>query len=285
MEKNLSDANIIDEIKKRFDEKNELISKLKNDLQTTKEKLFDSEHIKTKFLSIIRNELKNPVSAISGLSKLVAQKDFNSFEEVKTILHTIQAESLRFSLQLDNILTAASFEGGENYNFLSLFDINELIEEVVDSYSDEIKSRDKKIETDFFKPLKIYADKEKIKLVLKNLFDNCIKFSEENIKIKVFEKNKKVILSFFNDGYEINKKNHNSIFQRFHPLDSGLSRKHCGTGLGLCVCAAIAENHGGKIDFSSGNGKGTVFDVELPLNTDELQNNGEADFEEGFVIL
>ncbi|MGE4519035.1 MAG: sensor histidine kinase [Desulfobacteraceae bacterium] len=284
MKNNLSEENLLDEFKKKFDEKNILISELKSELEITREKLYDSEHLKTKFLSIIRNELKNPVSAISGLSKLVAQKDFDSVDEIKNILKTIRLEAVRFSLQLDNVLAASSFEGGDNNLFLSVFDLEELINDVKNSYSDETEAREKEIYTEFKESVKIYADREKIKLAFKNIFDNAVKFSEKTVKINVFKKNNNILISFFNDGYEIQEKDHHKVFDRFNPINSGLSRKHCGVGLGLCVCSAVIDAHGGKIDFFSGKGSGTVFQVELPLDENQGEGNDDSS-DQGFVIL
>jgi signal transduction histidine kinase len=281
----LTDDFLIDEIKNRFTEKNNQILQLSFELDELRKKLFDSEHLKTKFLSIIRNELKNPVSAISGLSKLVVQKDFDSVEDIKKIMSTIRLEAVKFALQLDNVLIASSYEGGDNNLFLSGFDLCELIYQVKRSFEDEIKSRQKIVETQMDHEIKIYADREKLKLVFKNFLDNALKFSEKNIKIIVLKRKNSAVVSFYNDGYEIEEKNHHRIFERFSPLDSGLSRKYSGVGLGLCVCGAIIESHGGKTDFSSGQGSGTLFEIELPLDD---KSQGEADdieSGEGFIIL
>jgi len=285
MKNNITDEFLLEEIKNRLSEKNNKILQLSSDLEEAREKLFDSEHLKTKFLSIIRNELKNPVSAISGLSKLVAQKDFDSAAEIKNVLNTIRLEAIKFALQLDNVLTASSFEGGENNSFLSGFDLCELIYEVKRSFEDEIKSRGRNVETELGEEIKIYADREKLKLVFKNFLDNALKFSEKQIKIIVSKRNRNAVVSFYNDGYEIEEKNHHKIFERFAPLDSGLSRKYSGVGLGLCVSGAIIENHGGKINFSSGKGKGTVFEVELPLAGINQDEAADIESGEGFIIL
>lgn len=285
MKNNFTDESLADEIKSRFLEKNNKILKLSSELQELREKLFDSEHLKTKFLSIIRNELKNPVSAISGLSKLVAQKNFDSVDDIKKIMKTIRLEAFKFALQLDNVLTASSYEGGDNNLFLSGFDICELVYEVEKSFEDEIVSRDKNVEIQIDDQVKIYADREKIKLIIKNFLDNAIKFSENNIKVIVLKRNNSAVISFYNDGYEIEEKNHHKIFERFTPLDSGLSRRFSGVGLGLCVCGAIIESHGGKLDFSSGQGKGTFFEVELPLDGENQEEASHNESGEGFIIL
>ncbi|MCB9481854.1 MAG: HAMP domain-containing histidine kinase [Desulfobacteraceae bacterium] len=285
MKNNMTDEFLLEEIKNRLLEKNNKIAKLSLELEEAREKLFDSEHLKTNFLSIIRNELKNPVSAISGLSKLVVQKDFDSVGEIKNVLSTIRLEAIKFALQLDNVLTASSFEGGENNSFLSGFDLCELVYEVKRSFEDEIKSRGRHVETEFIDEIKIYADREKLKLVFKNFLDNALKFSEKNVKLTVSRRNEHALISFYNDGYEIEEKNHHKIFERFAPLDSGLSRKYSGVGLGLCVCGAIIENHGGKIDFSSGKGNGTLFEIELPIAGKNQEEAADIESGEGFIIL
>lgn len=273
------------ELEKQIKLKDKKISDLEHELIELKEKLYESEHLKTKFLSIINNELKNPVSAVSAISRSALNKTNISRENLDKIFLTIEKETKRFSLQLDNILTASSIEAGENNFYVSFFDAGELMEEVFNFYSDEINEKNleckKNIQINSF----LYGDREKIKLLFKNFIDNCIKFSDKQIHLELKSFSKSLKASFFNDGCEIDNNSQKRLFERFNPLSSGLARIYSGIGLGLCICSSVAEMHKGEISFCSGKNKGTLFEVELPLNNEEEFLEQEKDFDESFIIL
>lgn len=121
---------------------------------------------------------------------------------------------------------------------------------------------------------KIVGDNDRISQVVSNLVNNAIKFTPEKgkITIEAEKRGKEVIVKIIDTGVGISSKNLKKLFAPFFQLETGLARKHGGTGLGLVICKGIIEAHGGKIwAESKGEGKGSTFSFTLPIKS-QLKN-------------
>ncbi|RLC32437.1 hypothetical protein DRH13_01720, partial [Candidatus Woesebacteria bacterium] len=116
----------------------------------------------------------------------------------------------------------------------------------------------------------ITADPNRISQVIGNLLINATKFTPEKgkITIEAEKRGEEVIVKIIDTGIGISPKNIKKLFTPFLQLESGLTRKHSGTGLGLVICKGIVEAHGGKIwAESQGEGKGSTFSFTLPIKS------------------
>jgi signal transduction histidine kinase len=140
--------------------------------------------------------------------------------------------------------------------------LNDLINEVALQYSTvDLKINDDEIE--------INADKERLRLLLKNLIENAIKYSKnssEPVSIKVVEKNNNVEIFIHDKGEGIPDKELEFIFEPFYRVDKSRTKESGGFGLGLHLCKNIVEAHKGKITVQSKIGEGTTFNIILPKN-------------------
>jgi two-component system phosphate regulon sensor histidine kinase PhoR len=115
-------------------------------------------------------------------------------------------------------------------------------------------------------PIRVYADKEKIRQVLINLVDNAIKYGNQEGKVEAsiyYTDDKTVLVEITDDGIGIAEEHISRIFERFYRTDYGRSRNIGGTGLGLAICKHIIEAHGQFIQARSTPGIGTTFGFTL----------------------
>lgn len=104
--------------------------------------------------------------------------------------------------------------------------------------------------------------------IMLNLISNAIKFTNPggSILVSLMDKGDKVVLSVKDTGIGMEKKELKSIFKRYHQVDKSLSRNTEGSGIGLSLVKSIVELHGGKISVESTVSKGTIFNINLPVN-------------------
>ncbi len=115
----------------------------------------------------------------------------------------------------------------------------------------------------------INTDERRLKQILVNLLNNAVKFTEEGRKIGINvlcdRKNNMVNFTIWDEGIGIAEKDMDRLFKSFTQIDSRLSRRYEGTGLGLALVARLTELLGGMISVESNSGKGSRFTVKLPI--------------------
>jgi signal transduction histidine kinase len=270
----ISDAELLKELKERFEQNKKSLKehkKLMEELEFVNKKLQDSEELKSNFLSNIRNEIVNPLTTLMGLSKNLLLFDWPNKESVRDVARTINAESMNLDFQLKNIFTAAEIEAGELMLSPSNIDINNLIDNVVDSIKHKIT--EKKIdliirnssEDNNENKIFIKTDAEKLHSVLINLLLNAVEFSHlgGKVEIELFHKDSELFISVKDYGIGIDKWDQEKIFDRFRQLETGSTKKHLGHGLGLSVVQALMDLLGGGISVESVKQKGSKFTIKL----------------------
>lgn len=277
----LTDKELINELKKRFLQNKEALEEVQNlniKLKKVNRKLEDSESLKGHFISNITNEIINPFASILALSKNILSVKKENWKKVFSMVSLIYSEAFNLDFQLRNIFVAAKLEAGEIFPEILNVDIKHLMESVVESFKYETKK--KKIKVDFQFNIKeeenkIYffkTDPEKLKLIISNLLSNAIKFSSDSSEIIInarIEKND-LVVSVKDFGSGITLENQKIIFDRFKRIDSGINSIHRGHGLGLSINKALLDLLTGKIDINSQVGKGTDFIISIPENESQV---------------
>ena len=276
----ITDELLIEELKKRFEEKKQSLQeleKLTKDLKEVNKKLAESEALKSHFISNITNEIVNPFTSIVILSKNILSVKKGDWDKVMKMAKLIHTEAFNLDFQLKNIFAAAEIEAGELFLEVSNVSVDTLIKAVTESF--ETEALKKKISFEFVfegkaeNEVLFKTDSEKLRLVLSNLIDNAIKFSK-NAKVIVTRKIKDNTLSISvkDFGIGISEKNQQIIFDRFKRLDTGINSVNRGHGLGLSINKALLDFLNGKIDIESKKNEGTTFTIEIP----EIQHDAES---------
>lgn len=208
---------------------------------------------KRQLLVAISHELRSPLTRAKLNTELLVDQDnkqaiIEDLNEIQALISLIlEAEHLNQS--------HASLNRSE-------VRIDLLIEGVVDRYFPRSK-----VETDLSK-LTLQADEPRLQLLIKNLIDNAVKFSnraEQSPKVSCFPEQNAVVIEVVDFGIGISEEDLQQIAQPFYRADKARQRKTGGFGLGLHLCDLIVKAHGGQITFKSLAGKGTTVTCKLPL--------------------
>ena len=226
----------------------------------------EAEEMKSTFISVISHELKTPVALIKGYAGTLSRQDANWDQEIiRESLEVIEEESDRLTQLIDNLLDASRLQAGQLKLERSDVNLAEMAARIVRDY--RTQTRQHTIEVDFAGeyPL-VQGDAERLRQVITNLISNAIKYSPERGKIIVSGRydDSQVYVAVSDQGIGIPAGERERIFDRFYRVDSALSRRTQGAGLGLYLVKSVVEAHGGRIWVSSTPGQGSTFVFTLP---------------------
>lgn len=286
----LTDAELIEELKQRFEEKEKALYDLRvmtRSLEKVNRKLQDSESLKTNFLSNIKNEINNPLTSILGLSQQLASSATLDLATVNSIAGMIYGEAFSLDFQLRNIFSAAELEAGEETVTVATVDVIHLLLNAIESFKPraEEKRVDIKLVYDWMgsenNELRFKTDPEKLHIIFMNVLANAVEFNVEGgrVEVKVFKEADELVISVEDSGIGIDKADIGIIFDRFVQIDSGTTKSHRGHGLGLSIAKALLDFLNGRIHVQSVKDKGSVFRINIPesmseTGTDIFSSNG-----------
>ncbi len=232
--------------------------------------------IKNDFINNMTHELKTPISTISLASQMlkdksipVAVKDFDQISQI------IENESKRLGFHVEKVLQMAIIDKGGLELKLKKLNVHFLLKNILKNTNLKIRDRNGSLVNDLnAKELNIYADELHISNVFANLLDNAIKYSKNIPEIEVCTKNSNghIVISVKDNGIGIKKENQKKIFEKFYRVPTGNVHDVKGFGLGLSYVKKIIEEHKGHITLTSESGKGSKFDVYLPISNHKQHN-------------
>jgi two-component system phosphate regulon sensor histidine kinase PhoR len=233
------------------------------------EVLRKNEDFRKEFLLNLSHELKTPIFAIQGYVDTLLNGALENPEVNKKFLSNASKNVDRLVNLVDDLDEITKLESGEQLLYKQNFVVQDLIKEVFESLS--IKADEKKIKCFIKKgcelPLTVFADKEKIRMVIINLVDNAIKYGKQNgiIEGSAYKiDGKKSLIEISDDGNGISDEHLPRIFERFYRTDLARTRKVGGSGLGLSIAKHIIEAHDETIHVRSKTDVGTTFGFTLP---------------------
>ncbi|NBC84523.1 MAG: tetratricopeptide repeat protein [Bacteroidetes bacterium] len=222
---------------------------------------------KDRLFSIISHEMRNPLFWTKNLVELLSQHfDTMTKNEIK---HTLQSldESAKATYHLmDNLLNWSKAQLNRIHVKAQLFSINELIEEKIMHFNPLATQKNIQLQTSISKPIQAYADPEMVKLVMRNLLSNALKFTPDsgNITIECFEKNNQVYIKVHDTGVGINADHLDQLFNKKYAYSTIGLLKEKGNGLGLLLSKEFVERNQGKIWIESTSEVGSVFVFTIP---------------------
>jgi signal transduction histidine kinase len=262
-----------------------LRKKKQDELKRQKEKLENSDKIKTNFLANLSYEIRNPMNTIIGFTELMNLQD-TSEDKKKEYSNLIIRQSKELLSLVDDILELSKFESGQITISKNLCNIPTLFHEVQEFFLKEKKDLNKDSILIIVEPLKaqmpetIYTDPGRLQQVLSILLDNALSFTEKGsvtLGCDIADENT-IIFSIKDTGIGISKDEQKTLFQRFKQVDFTTHRKLTGSGLGLVLAKYIIEMLGGKIWVESETGSGATFYFSLPLEKpDKLSQSDVSD--------
>ena len=237
--------------------------RIEESLKKANEKLKEFDRLKSDFLSTVSHELRTPLSIISeGISLCLSEIVGKITSEQKEIMINIE-ESIEYLKRLiRDLLDLSKIEANKVDLYRTSFDLCETIRKIRNDFEPKISEAQiaLKIEQPD-KPLKLYADKDKIKQIFNNFISNAIRFTDPGgeITITVKEIEDAIECRVSDTGIGIAKKDIPKLFSKFEQIGRAKKSGYKGTGLGLAITKGLIEKHEGKIQVESEVGKGTSF--------------------------
>lgn len=223
------------------------------------------EQRKNDFIGMVSHELKTPITSLSAIIQVSHAKLKNSEDKfLATAMAKAEAQVRRMTTMINGFLDISRLESGKIIIKKQVFDIGELMHEVIDEI--RLTNRTHELKLNACVNTDIYADRDKISSVISNLVSNAVKYSAEStsVTISCSASENEVTVSVTDEGIGIDTPNKGKIFDRYYRVESSSTLHISGFGIGLYLSAEIVERHGGKIWVESDPGKGSSFHFSLP---------------------
>jgi signal transduction histidine kinase len=227
-----------------------------------------SNRAKSEFLAIMSHELRTPLNSIIGFSDLLAEGIAGGLNEKQNhYASNISSSGKHLLTIINDILDLSKIEAGEMELIYEEISVKDLVDNVVNILTPLSSKNDQSLKVSDIENIILIADRSKLKQILYNLTGNAIKFTPEGgtINISSFQKDGLVYFSVHDTGIGISKEDQQKLFEPFKQIDSAISRKYNGTGLGLSLVKKLAEMHNGTVSVESEVDKGSTFTVSLPV--------------------
>ena len=168
---------------------------------------------------------------------------------------------------VSDLLTLVNIDSGGMTLNLTEISLNALLDEQVKRLLPLARENGIEINLEMKDELSISGDRLKLQQVIYNVIDNAIKYTPRGGEVETLltRSGKKAVVRIADTGIGIPAEDLPHIFDRFYRVDKARSRATGGTGLGLSIVKQIVQQHGGTISATSAEGKGTSFEIELPI--------------------
>ena len=224
---------------------------------------------KDKFFSIIAHDLRGPIGGLMGLSQIMAEELSSlTIEEVQELALSMNHSATNLFGLLENLLNWARMQRGSISYDPKIWELHLLVNESVEMIREPAKIKEIEIGIQIPEGLMVFADKNILQMVIRNLVSNSIKFTEKGGKIilSVEAKDGKTVeISIKDNGIGMNKELVDNLFHADVRNGRKGTNGEPSTGLGLLLCKEFVEKHGGKIWVESEEGKGSTFSFLLPI--------------------
>lgn len=225
-------------------------------------KLQQNYEIQSDFVNASSHELKTPIFIIQGYMSLLKKHGIKDLALFNEAVDTISDEMKSMNSLIDKLLFLS--RGNKFPVTIENIDLTEIVEEVISEI--KIIYPKQKI-TLYSKKIKLKSDWELLKLVIRNILDNAVKYGlQKPIDIYLLKRGEIVCISIKDLGYGISKEDLNKIFNKFYRVDKSRSREIYGHGLGLSIVKNILTILKGDIEYKSSVGQGTEVLIKIPLD-------------------
>ncbi|QBZ97985.1 ATP-binding protein [Flavobacterium sangjuense] len=272
-------------------------SNQKIELIKAKIKAEESDRLKSSFLANLSHEIRTPMNAINGFTELLLNTEISEAEKLE-YLNVIEKSGRNLVGIIDDLIEMSKIDSNQLTPNLTVVNLESCINELYETVKVTIKNKDidfKLIQPKTPAKFNIITDDIKLKQVIINLLTNALKFTERGsvtFGFEIDEENELINFTVKDTGLGIDEDNHKNIFDRFKRVDSDISIKVGGLGLGLAISKAYIDLLGGTITLDSKVGEGSTFYFSIPLKYSIVEhitvkqiNDVEIQKSEGETIL
>ncbi|WP_291014526.1 ATP-binding protein [Hydrogenophaga sp.] len=229
---------------------------------------------KSEFLANISHEVRTPLNALMGLTRLLMESPLN--EEQKSWLDLMDSSSQALLTLLNDVLDLSRIEAGKMQLEQAHFPLHDTLAEVSAVYAEQARAKSMvwtlTIAPEL--PLRAQGDAGRLRQVLANLLSNALKFTPRGGQVSIRASllppeptgsARKWQLQVQDSGVGVSAKQQATLFDAFTQADASTARRYGGSGLGLAICARLVRLMGGTLSLNSALGQGSCFTVTLPL--------------------
>ncbi len=223
---------------------------------------------RNEIISAISHEFKNPVAAILGYTETLLEENDLPLSIRKRFLQRIEQNTRRISDMIDRLSFITRLENSEVSLQMSDFDFTEVLQTAIHALLQKYPQRNIVLKVDG--PVLIHADRTMMEMVVTNLMDNALKYSEKDIVVKV----ENATVNIVDQGIGISKEHIEEVTKKFYRID-----KHSwdnSMGLGLAIVKYVLKLHGITLSIRSKAGEGTSVSFHLPVISRIINKNEPA---------
>lgn len=228
----------------------------------------EASQLKEEFLATVSHELRNPLNAILGWSRMLRSGQVPE-NEVSKALETIERNARAQAQLIDDLLDVSRIITGKLRMDVRPADPNLFIEAAIDAVKPAAEAKGVRLQKIMdTSAVSVPGDPIRLQQVVWNLLSNAIKFTSRGGRVQVLlervNSHVQIVVSDTGEGIPPEFLPH--VFDRFRQADQRTTRQHGGMGLGLAIVKNLVELHGGSVRAASaGNGEGATFTVRLPV--------------------
>lgn len=242
----------------------------------------EAVRVKEEFFALVSHEFRTPLTSIVGYVEILRDSGIDgdlSAEERQRFLRVIERNAHRLERLVGDLLFAARVESGTFEIRSESVDIVSVARDAVEAMGPRSAARGVDLALDAGEVPEIAGDRERLGQVVDNLISNAVKFTSEggSVCVHVGTHRNTVAISVADTGIGVATTEQHRLFERFFRASGAAAAEVPGIGLGLSISKTIVEAHGGRIRFSSTEGRGTVFSVEIPF----MQSGAMSDPDKG----
>src|SRR5690606_421092 len=249
------------------------LSAQKTVLHKQRDQLEALNNTKDRFFSIISHDLRGPVNAFNGISSLIQHYiSINDLEQLVEVSQYIDKSASQLSSLLDNLLNWAVNQQGSFPYLPEKIHFCEMMDEVVEIFQTTAHSKNIRLKIDCEKELMVWADRNSLTTIIRNLVNNALKFTNPNgtVTISAYAKGSWSIIKVIDNGVGIAPEKLKSIFKLIAKKNSSGTAGEKGLGLGLQLAYDFSLLNKGSIKVESKEDIGTTFILKIPRYDDKL---------------
>ncbi|MBZ5739832.1 sensor histidine kinase [Nocardioides mangrovi] len=240
----------------------------RRELALARDHALAASEAKSMFLANMSHELRTPLTTVLAASELL--EDTPMTEPQLRLLARMQRAGQRLMTLLESLLDFSRVEAGQVTLQSVDFDLAEVLDDIVAGRLADAQARSVELSREIHPdlPRSVTGDPVRVAQVIGNLVDNAVKFTHEgrvSVEARPADDDRCVRITVTDTGIGIRESDQVSVFSSFTQVDGSATRRYEGSGLGLAICKELIDLMGGSISLASEVGRGSTFDVVLPL--------------------
>ena len=255
-----------------INEQNNHLKELNKQLEESKAALEKTNATKNKLFAIISHDVRSPLSSLSGLLEVISDNpEEMRHEDINELFLNLKNKVSTVDAFLNNLLGWARIQDDGIKVRATSLDLKEIVGKIIHLYVDQARQKNILIKSNLNIDRKVYADKDMLEFVMRNLLANAIKFTypENTVEILANEKDSVAEISVKDKGIGMSQEELKHLFDLRQQVNKKGTFSEKGTGLGLILTKEFIEKNNGKLEVVSKEQKGSTFKFTLNLATEK----------------